>query len=96
MERPASDLAWRRPPLTAKAARRNRHGVQTSPRSPWAALERLSANERVAVVLVHSYGYSYAETAKVLGARTTAVTNYVHRGLEKLRLDLDHEEDVSS
>jgi DNA-directed RNA polymerase specialized sigma24 family protein len=49
------------------------------------ALARLNRNERVAVVLVHSHGWSYAEVASLLGVSTSAVTNHVHRGLRKLR-----------
>lgn len=60
------------------------------------ALDRLTSEQRVAVVLVHMYGFSYREVAEVLEVRETAVTNYVHRGLVRLRrilsTDLDDEE----
>ncbi|MGE0878529.1 MAG: RNA polymerase sigma factor [Acidimicrobiia bacterium] len=49
------------------------------------ALARLSDAQRVAVLLVHGHGYSYAEVADVLGVSTSAVTNHVHRGLTALR-----------
>jgi DNA-directed RNA polymerase specialized sigma24 family protein len=49
------------------------------------ALARLKPAERVAVVLVHSHGHSYAEAAEVLGVPTTTVTNLLHRGLQRLR-----------
>ncbi len=49
------------------------------------ALERLSHDQRVAVVMVHCYGYRYRDVAEVLGASEAAVTNHVHRGLTRLR-----------
>ena len=45
-----------------------------------------------AVVLVHMYGFSYREVADVIGASDAAVTNYVHRGLKRLRDVLEREE----
>jgi DNA-directed RNA polymerase specialized sigma24 family protein len=50
-----------------------------------AALGTLRHEERVAVILVHGFGYPYAEVARSLGVSTAAVTNHVHRGLQKLR-----------
>jgi RNA polymerase sigma factor (sigma-70 family) len=49
------------------------------------AFARLSAPQRVAVVMVHGYGATYAEVAEVLGVSVAAVTNHVHRGLRRLR-----------
>ena len=49
------------------------------------ALQALKPEQRTAVVLVHSYGYSYAEAADVLDLSVAAVTNHIHRGLAKLR-----------
>jgi DNA-directed RNA polymerase specialized sigma24 family protein len=53
-----------------------------------AALTRLSAAQRVAVVLVHGLDWSYQDTADVLGVPVSSVRNYVHRGLERLRREL--------
>ena len=53
------------------------------------ALARLSHEQRVAVLLVHGYGYSYAEVASVLGVGVIAVNNYVHRGVARLRNQLE-------
>jgi RNA polymerase sigma factor (sigma-70 family) len=50
-----------------------------------AALAKLSDSQRVAVVLVHAHGWSYAEVAEVLGVSVDAVRNHVHRGLKRLR-----------
>jgi RNA polymerase sigma-70 factor (ECF subfamily) len=49
------------------------------------ALGRLRPEERAAVVLVKSHGYSYREVADLLGVSESAVTNHVHRGLLRLR-----------
>lgn len=52
------------------------------------ALTGLRHDQRVAVVLVHCYAYSYREVALLLGASEAAVTNHVHRGLARLRSSL--------
>jgi RNA polymerase sigma-70 factor (ECF subfamily) len=49
------------------------------------ALRRLKPEQRAAVVLVKSHGYSYREAADILGVSEAAVTNHVHRGLTRLR-----------
>lgn len=49
------------------------------------ALGQLSHDQRLAVVMVHCYGYRYREVADVLGVSDAAVTNHVHRGLARLR-----------
>lgn len=53
------------------------------------ALARLKPAERVAIVLVHSHGHTYAEAGEVLGIPATAVTNHLHRGLLRLRRILE-------
>jgi DNA-directed RNA polymerase specialized sigma24 family protein len=50
-----------------------------------ASLGRIDHRQRVAVLLVHGYGYSYREVAEVLDVSVAAVTNHVHRGLGALR-----------
>jgi RNA polymerase sigma-70 factor (ECF subfamily) len=52
----------------------------------FAALARLNRDQRVAVVLVHAYGYRYREVAELTGLSETAITNHVHRGLRRLRV----------
>ena len=54
-------------------------------------LARLKPEQRVAVLLVHGYGFSYREVAELLDVTESAVTNYVHRGLKKLRKRLEAE-----
>lgn len=58
------------------------------------ALRKVSANQRVALVLVHGYGFSYSEAAEVLDTSVAAVTNHIHRGLRRVRriLGADHAE----
>lgn len=49
------------------------------------ALRRLTPDQRQAVVMVHMYSFSYREVAQVIGVTEAAVTNYVHRGMRRLR-----------
>jgi len=49
------------------------------------ALLKLKPEHRVAVVLVYAHGYSYAEAADVLDVPLTTITNYLNRGLARLR-----------
>ncbi|MCP4833744.1 MAG: RNA polymerase sigma factor [Phycisphaera sp.] len=49
------------------------------------AMARLSPDERDAVRLVVCEGLSYAEAARSLGVSVTAVNNWRHRGLAKIR-----------
>jgi DNA-directed RNA polymerase specialized sigma24 family protein len=64
-------------------------------REPWvepalpAALAALSERQRVAVVLVHVFGWQLGEVAALLDVRTTTVQNHLERGLERLRALLE-------
>ena len=49
------------------------------------ALMRLPAAQRIAVVLVHTHGHSYAEAAALMSVPVTTVTNHLNRGLKRLR-----------
>lgn len=49
------------------------------------ALAGLTERQRVAVVLVHGYGYTLREVAELTGIRPTTVQNHLTRGLERLR-----------
>ena len=49
-------------------------------------LASLTANQRVCVLLVHGFGWSYADVAELLDIKQTAVNNHVNRGLARLRL----------
>ena len=52
------------------------------------ALGRLSDRQRVAVSLVHGYGWSLIEAAGLLGVSKGTVQSYVDRGLKRLRKEL--------
>jgi RNA polymerase sigma factor (sigma-70 family) len=52
------------------------------------ALARLSRRQRQAVVLVHGYGLSHAETAELLGVARSSIQNHVERGLAALRTSI--------
>jgi len=49
------------------------------------ALAALSQRQRLAVVLVHGYGYTLREVAELTGIRPTTVQNHLSRGLLRLR-----------
>jgi DNA-directed RNA polymerase specialized sigma24 family protein len=49
------------------------------------ALAALSRRQRLAVVLVHGYGYTLREVAELTGVRPTTVQNHLGRGLSRLR-----------
>lgn len=49
------------------------------------ALARLTRRQRLAVVLVHGYGYTLHEVADLAGIRPTTVQNHAGRGLARLR-----------
>jgi DNA-directed RNA polymerase specialized sigma24 family protein len=53
------------------------------------SLAKLRPEQRTAVLMVKSYGFSYREVAEVLGVTEAAVTNHVHRGLALLRSMLE-------
>ncbi|MDQ3312202.1 MAG: RNA polymerase sigma factor [Actinomycetota bacterium] len=55
------------------------------------ALRELREEHRTAVLLVHGYDFTYSEVADLLGVSESAVTNFVHRGMTKLRSILGEE-----
>jgi RNA polymerase sigma factor (sigma-70 family) len=57
-----------------------------------AALARVSRDERTVAVLVHAYGYSYEETADLLGVTTATVRNRLHRAMTNLRRHLEEDQ----
>lgn len=64
-------------------------------REPWIepglerSLDTLSEPQRVAVVLRHSFEWTYAEIAEVLGVSVRTVRSHLDRGMRKLRTDLE-------
>ena len=65
-------------------------------------LTALNSAQRTCVVLVHVYGWSYAEVGAVIDAPVSSVRNHVHRGLRSLRrsaggnMSLDLEERLAA
>jgi len=53
------------------------------------AMRALSDQQRAAVLLVHGYGLSLAETAETLGCSVSTVRNHVDRALKRLRSALE-------
>ena len=68
------------------------HDAPHLPGDVFDALFRLSPDQRVAVMLVHGYRFSYHETAAVMGVTDDSVRNHVHRGMHRLRADLEPHE----
>jgi DNA-directed RNA polymerase specialized sigma24 family protein len=57
-------------------------------------LRQLSERQRVCVVLIHGYGWTFAEVADLLGVEIPTVQTHMNRGLSRLRTELgvsDHE-----
>jgi RNA polymerase sigma factor (sigma-70 family) len=50
-----------------------------------AALASLTQRQRVAVVLIHGFGYTLREVADLTGVKVTTVQNHLERGLRRLR-----------
>jgi DNA-directed RNA polymerase specialized sigma24 family protein len=71
----------RRPPVFVLPAE-SEHAFE--PGLP-AALAALSERQRVAVVLVHGFGYTLREVAGLTGVKITTVQNHLERGLSRLR-----------
>lgn len=78
---------------------RRRDGFPAAPSvssgdAPWvepgltAALQRLTQMQRVAVLLVHGWGWTYREVADHLDVGMSTVQSHVDRGLAKLRREL--------
>ena len=53
-----------------------------------AALAALSDRQRVAVVMIHGYGWTAREVAELLDLDVPTVSTHLRRGLEKLRKQL--------
>lgn len=53
-----------------------------------AALATLSEKQRIAVVMVHAYGWSRHEVAELVGASLSTLDTHLERGLTKLRKSL--------
>jgi RNA polymerase sigma-70 factor (ECF subfamily) len=62
-----------------------------SDRLPWvepalpAAVARLSDRQRVAVVLINAFDWTYEEVADLLGVSPSTVQNHLERGMHRLR-----------
>jgi DNA-directed RNA polymerase specialized sigma24 family protein len=73
---------WRRPVPLLGAPPGGEHSFE--PGLP-AALASLSQRQRLAVVLVHGFGYTLREVADLTGLKITTVQNHLERGLSRLR-----------
>lgn len=55
------------------------------------ALAQLRPDDRMIVVLVHSYRYRYDEVAEIIGKSSASVRNRLHRSMVLLRRQLEQE-----
>jgi len=55
------------------------------------ALAQLNHDQRAALMLVHAYGYPYAEAAAMLDVPITTLKNHLSRGGKKLRRILERQ-----
>jgi RNA polymerase sigma factor (sigma-70 family) len=53
------------------------------------ALVNLPARQRAVAILVHGYGYSYAEVSEMTGASLASVRSDLHRAMARLRSRLE-------
>ena len=74
--------------LPAAAVTNNHEAPLVEPALP-AALDQLTAMQRMAVVLVHAYGWTHAEAAQVMDVAEPTAKTHVQRGLAKLRTSLE-------
>ncbi len=79
------------PPPTPASVHRNDPWIE--PKLP-AALDQLSRKQRMAVVLVHAFEWTFVEAAEVMGVRPDTVRTHQERGLAKLRNALEVTENV--
>lgn len=56
------------------------------------ALVELSEAQRIAVILVHGFGWTMREVAELNGIQVTSVQTHLERGLRKLRVALEVDE----
>ena len=77
----------RRRPLLA-TDRPESHEPWVEPGLP-KAMKSLSTRQRMAVVLVHAYGWSQREAADVMRVSPDTVRTHLERGLSKLRSSLE-------
>jgi RNA polymerase sigma factor (sigma-70 family) len=56
------------------------------------AIAGLSEGQRIAVILVHAFGWTMREVAELTGTKVTTVQTHLERGLRKLRVALEVDE----
>lgn len=66
-------------------------GIELPDPALHAALAELNHDQRAALMLVHAYGYPYAEAAAMLDIPITTLKNHLSRGGKKLRRMLERQ-----
>lgn len=84
----ASQVRGRRPIAPTLVAVDDRREPWVEPRLE-AGLDALTDNQRMAVVLRHSFEWTYDEIAELLEVSVSTVRNHLARGMAKLREELE-------
>jgi len=53
------------------------------------AFQQLSESQRMAVILIHGFGWKLREVAELSGTKVTTIQTHLERGLQKLRAALE-------
>ena len=86
---------WDNEPRLPREQNGEHRGEEAAPAADLgAALARLNPQQRVAIILVHAHGYSYADAADAIGIPVTTLRNDLHRGLKRLRTLMERDHDL--
>lgn len=88
-----SKARWYHRPRIAFPAAAPSNGPDFEPELP-GALEALSRNQRIAVILIHAMEWTEQEVADLLGKSRSTVRTHLERGLDRLRSSLEVTIDV--
>jgi DNA-directed RNA polymerase specialized sigma24 family protein len=75
-------------PIPIDSATFRDHGIPEINPELIPALARLSAQQRTAVMLVHAFGWSIRDVARMLELAPSTIQTHLERGLERLREQL--------
>ena len=85
-----SKVRRRKEPLLS--ASRDWRDPMVEPELP-TALADLTESQRLAVVLIHAFGWTFREVSELTGTSISTVQKHLERGLSKLRIALSVEDD---
>ena len=80
-------------PIPIDAATFQHHGIPEINLELISALGRLSAQQRTVVMLVHAFGWTIRDLARMLELTPSTIQTHLERGLERLRDQLNERHD---